>query len=93
MENLIQSAVGRARVSGNCLPVARCVPHAALPRWGWGDNHLWAWVGARKNGFCCGRVASGSFGREGHLYGERVGGEAVVTEGFRGTSDFTKALP
>lgn len=31
-----QPAVGRARVPGNCLPVARCVPHAALPRWGWG---------------------------------------------------------
>lgn len=61
---MTQPAMGRARVPGNRLPVAKCVPHAALPRWGWGNNHLWAWVQARKNGFLCGRVASDSFGRE-----------------------------
>lgn len=84
---MTQPAKGRARVPGNRLPVAKCVPHATLPRWGWGGNHLWAWVRARKNGFHCGHVASDSFDRE------RVGGEDGVTEGFRGASDITKALP
>lgn len=70
VENLTQPAVGRARVPGNCLPVARCVPHAALPRWGWGNNHLWAWVGARKKGSAVGMWLVAALVEKG-IYGER----------------------
>lgn len=87
---MTQPAVGRARVPGNGLPVAKCVPPCCPAQVGVGNNHLWALVGARKNAFCCGRVASGSFGRGASL--GRVGGEDAA-EGFRGAFDFTKALP